>query len=93
MEKYWYRIDFIDGKDSRMLIGTSEYEPAELVKQLRGDEYLLLSDLSYRDNQNRFISWSTWDPRLESVAYINPKYIISVMPFVGDPRPGGEENQ
>ena len=68
MAKYWYRVDIIEGKDSRVLVGTSELDPAQLVKHLRSGEYLVLNDLSYRDNQNRIVSWSSWDPRLASIA-------------------------
>jgi hypothetical protein len=93
MGKHWYRIDILEGDKGRVLVGASEYAPPQLIKQLRSDEYLLLTDLSYRDNQNRIVSWSTWDPRLASVAYINPKYITSVMPFAGDPRSSGPEAQ
>jgi hypothetical protein len=89
MENTWYRIDFVDGGRGRTLIGCTELEPAQLVKQLQSGEFLLLNELSYRDNQNRILSWSSWDPRLASVAYINPKYIASIMPFVGDPRSSG----
>ena len=85
MAKHWYRIDIIEGEKSRVLVGTSELDPAQLVKQLRTGEYLVLNDLSYRDNQNRIVSWSNWDPRLASVAYVNPEYVTTVIPFVSDP--------
>ena len=86
MAKHWYRIDMRDGERSRALIGSSELTPIQLVKQLSVGEYLVLNDLSYRDNQNRIVSWSTWDPRLGPVAYINPQYVTTVIPFVSDPR-------
>jgi hypothetical protein len=85
--KYWYRIDIVEGDKNRTLVGTSDMPPELLVRHLRSGEYLLLNDLSYRDNQNRIVSWSAWDPRLASVAYVNPQFVITVMPFVGDPRP------
>lgn len=83
--KYWYRIDIVEGSDSRVFVGTSEYEPLQLVDHLQTGKYLVLTDLSYRDNQNKIVSWSAWEPRLASVAYINPNYVTTVMPFVGDP--------
>lgn len=88
MAKHWYRLDVVEGDKSRVLVGSSELDPAELVKQLRAGEYVVLNDLSYRDNQNRIVSWSTWDPRLASVAYVNPQYVVTVIPFVSDPRAG-----
>jgi hypothetical protein len=84
--KYWYRIDIVEGDDSRVLVGTSEYDPQQLVEHLETRKFLVLTDLSYRDNQNKIVSWSAWDPRLASVAYINPKFVTTVMPFMGDPR-------
>jgi hypothetical protein len=27
MAKYWYRIDFVEGEKSRVLVGSSEYNP------------------------------------------------------------------
>ena len=86
MAKHWYRIDVVEGNESRVLVGTSDLEPAQLIEHLRTGEYLVLHDLSYRDNQNKIVSWSTWDPRLASVAYVNPQYVTVVMPFAGDPR-------
>jgi len=59
MPKHWYRVDIVEGKDSRILIGTSDLDPAQLAKQLRSGEYLVLNDLSYRDNLEQFdISYS-----------------------------------
>ena len=42
--------------------------------------YLVLDDLSYRDNQNPIVPWSNWDPRLAPVAYVNPQYVTTVIP-------------
>lgn len=89
MTKYWYRVDVFDGEESRVWVGTSELDPTQLITRLRSGEYLILSDLSYRDNQNRIVSWSNWDARLASVVYLNPQYVTSFMPFVGDPRSAG----
>jgi hypothetical protein len=86
MAKTWYRVDFIEGEKGRSHIGASEFEPPQLIERLKTDNYLMLSDLSYRDNQNRIVSWSKWDPRLLAIAYINPKCVTCVMPFAGDPR-------
>jgi hypothetical protein len=86
MAKHWYRVDVLEGDKARAMVGTSERNPSELVEKLKGDDYLMLSDLSYRDNQNRIVPFSEWDPRLGSVVYINPRYVISIMPFARDPR-------
>jgi len=86
--KHWYRLDVVEGDRSRVLVGSSELDPAQLMKQLRTGDYVVLNDLSYRDNQNRIVSWSDWDPRLTSVAYVNPQYVVMVIPFASDPRAG-----
>ena len=84
--KHWYKIDVLEDSKSRAFVGTSELGADELVRHLESGKFLMLTDLSYRDNQNKIVSWSTWDPRLASVAYLNPKFVTTVMPFVGDPR-------
>jgi hypothetical protein len=57
----------------------------ELLRSLSSGSFLTLYDLFYRDSQNRFVLWSEWDPRLEPIAYINPKFVLVVMPFAVDP--------
>ena len=86
MAKHWYKVDVRDGEKNRAIVGTSELDPAQLVQKLKGDDYVVLNDLSYRDNQNRIVPFSGWDPRLGSVIYINPRYVITVHPFAADPR-------
>jgi hypothetical protein len=86
MAKYWYRVDVSEGDKSRPHCGSSELDPDQLIQHLKSGQYLVLSDLFYRDNQNRMVAWSTWDPRLSAVAYINPAFVTPVMPFIGDPR-------
>lgn len=86
MAKHWYRIDVVEGDKTRAIVGTSELDPLQLVQRLKGDDYLALNDLSYRDNQNRIVPFSGWDPRLGSIIYLNPRHVISVIPFAGDPR-------
>ena len=84
--KHWYRIDINGDEKGRVLIGTSELAPDSLLEHLQNGKFLVLNDLSYRDNQNKIVSWATWDPRLASIAYVNPRFVIAVMPFAGDPR-------
>ena len=93
MSKNWYRIDIIEGDKSRGIVGTSEFEPAQLIKQLNAGTFLMLTDVSYRDNQNRIVPISTWDPRLGSIVYINSKNVSTIIPFAGDPRNGGPPAQ
>ncbi|HEV2293352.1 MAG TPA: hypothetical protein VGR35_05815 [Tepidisphaeraceae bacterium] len=88
MAKHFYRIDFHEGAKDRMLCGSSPLDPAQLMTELASTAFIRLDDLFYRDNQNRFRSWSEWDPRLQPTAFINCKCISTVMPFVGDPRDG-----
>jgi hypothetical protein len=86
MATHWYRVDVLEGQKTRAIIGTSELEPSRLVAKLSGDDYLVLNDLSYRDNKNCIVPFSEWDPRLGSIIYINPRQVVSVVPLVGDPR-------
>ena len=86
MEKHWYRIDCHNGQKESMLCGSSALDLDQLTKELASAAFIRLEDLFYRDNQNRLLSWSDWDPRLQSIALINCKCITTVMPFNGDPR-------
>lgn len=86
MVKYWYRVDLIEGEKTRFLVGTSDLDLPHFAQALSGQAFLRLGDLSYRDNQNRIVSFASWDPRLGDEIYFNPRYVISVMPFTGDPR-------
>ncbi len=85
METHWYKVDFLDGEKYRAVVGTSPLSAAELIEQLQEGEFLLLSDLKYRDNQGQLQPYSKWDPLLPPTMFINPKYILTVMPYDSDP--------
>lgn len=87
MSKYWYRVDVMnmDAKP-RPFCGSSSLDYDQLMKALATDAYLRLDDLFFRDSQNRFKPWSEWEPRLAPTIFINPKHVVAVMPFDGDPR-------
>lgn len=84
--RYWYRIDIAEGNDTRVLIGSSELDHTALLARLEQGGYITLHDLSYRDDQNRIVSWTVWDPRFLPIVHINPRYVTTVFPFVADPR-------
>lgn len=86
MATHWYRVDFQDGTRARSLCGSSELAPNELLEALATEPFIRLDDLFYRDNRNRYLPWSDWDPRLQSTAWIHGKFISVIMPFAGDPR-------
>ena len=86
MAKHWYRIDFHGGAEERMLCGSSPLDLDQLTKELASSAMIRLDDLFYRDNQHRYMSWSEWDPRMQSTALIHCECITTVMPFNGDPQ-------
>jgi hypothetical protein len=86
MAKHWYKVDFAEGETIRNVVGTAEFSVAQVVQQIQAGEFLLLSDLTYRDNQGHLQPYSKWDQNLPPRMYINPKYIVSVGPYDGDPR-------
>ena len=86
MAKHYYRIDYQEGMRDRVLCGSSSLDLDQFITELASAPFIRLDDLSYRDNQNRFRSWSEWDPKVRPTAFINCKCVTTVMPFDGDPR-------
>ncbi|MEA2711217.1 MAG: hypothetical protein QOF78_3818 [Phycisphaerales bacterium] len=85
MAKHWYRVDFQEAARERALCGSSELDPEQLMTELSAAAFIRLDDLFYRDNQNRFRSWSDWDPRVQPTALINVKAISFIMPLTEGP--------
>ena len=83
---HWYKIIAEDGKDDiDTHVGSSPDSPATMVEKAARGEYIVLSDLLYRED-GRIKEWSEWDDTMLPVMYINPRTIIAIMEFKGDPR-------
>lgn len=83
---YWYRID-IDHIDKTYAVsGSSDLSPRELAEALIQPDYLLLTNLVYKDSQRRFQSWSEWDPLVKDEMWINPARVIAFQELSIDPK-------
>ncbi len=83
---YWYRIETNKAADGIFLfIGCSPDPIDMLVKRAQNGYFVRLDELLYFEN-GEVHEWADWDPTLQPTVFINPKDIISIMEFKGDPR-------
>ncbi len=81
----WYRIRIDDGDDGYTFCGSTADTLDELMAKAEQGAYIRLDDLVYHD-RGEIKSWSEWDKReIPSVA-INPRRIVAIVQFKGDPR-------
>ncbi|HEX2851947.1 MAG TPA: hypothetical protein VHO24_01825, partial [Opitutaceae bacterium] len=66
-------------------VGSSELSPEELTKKAEHGFFIQLDELLYMD-RGEMKEWADWDKSLIPRAYINPKDIVAIMQFKGDPR-------
>jgi hypothetical protein len=82
---YWYQVTIHDPTYTYQ--GTSPLADAEFLDAIsKGDKFIKVDGLLYRDNSGKYKDWHEWDPTLKGYVYINPKHIVEVKPMVGDPR-------
>lgn len=74
------------GTETFCVFGSSHLSESEAAASLGRGDMILLEDLVYYDEEGRARSWSEWDPHCQPRVYINPKYLVTLMPMVGDPR-------
>jgi len=85
-QRTWYRAEMNSGPETFCVFGSSPLPELEITAILGRGEMILLEDLVYYDEEGRARSWSEWDPHCQPRVYINPKYLVTLMPMVGDPR-------
>ena len=83
---FWYRIKILEGENTYTYVGSSTLNEEEFIAKLKKDDFIILSNLVYYDQMGKIKSLSEWDPTMKSKVYLNPKYIVSVIPLTGDPR-------
>ncbi len=83
---YWYRIDLDHIDKTYAVSGSSELSPRELAEALTQSEYILLSNLVYKDSQRRFQSWREWDPLVKDEMWINPACVIAFQELSVNPK-------
>jgi hypothetical protein len=83
---HWFKIEINKGKEgSYHYVGASEDDADALIKKAQNGFFVRLDELLYMD-RGQIKEWAEWDKTLVPTTYINPKDIISVMEFKGDPR-------
>lgn len=83
---YWYRLEILNGDESYCFFGSSLYAEDEFVRRLNSQEYLRLDNIIFYDEEGEAKSWAEWDPNYIPRAYVNPRYVVSLMPLAADPR-------
>lgn len=83
---HWFKIEINKGKEgSYHYVGSTEDDACSLIKKAQNGFFIHLENLLYMD-RGQMKEWAEWDKTLIPAAYINPKDIISIMEFKGDPR-------
>lgn len=88
----WYRINTAVASDRYDYYGTIDMDVEQLLKALKGDEYIHIKNLVYFDNQQRVKSWKEWTPRQKDEVYVRPDIVTSFHEMRGDPRKFKETN-
>ena len=86
MSVNWYRVEIMSGQDTYCYFGSSKLSEKELVEALSRQEFIQLGNLTYFDEQGEPKRWSEWDPHYHSRVHLNPKFVVSLIPMVDDPR-------
>jgi hypothetical protein len=86
MARHWYRVELMTAGDSYSYIGSSPMSESEMVERLSRNAFVELEDLTYFDEEGKPRRWSEWDPHCVSRIHLNPRYVLSILPLVEDPR-------
>jgi hypothetical protein len=86
MQRTWYRVEMNAGPETFCVFGSSVLAEKEMCNQMNAGNIVLLEDLVYYDEEGIAKSWSDWDPHCQPRIYLNPKFLVSIMPMIGDPR-------
>ena len=86
MGKNWFRIEVSAGGETHCYFGTSSQVETDFVKAIEANEYVLLEELTYFDEDGKARGWTEWDPHYLPKIYLNPSHVVSVMCLVDDPR-------
>lgn len=85
-KRNWYRVEMTAGPETFCVFGSTHLSEQDILGALNRGEMILLEDLVYYNEEGNAKSWSEWDPHCQPRVYLNAKFMISIMPMVGDPR-------
>lgn len=92
-KKYWYKVEVMPLDEVLLYIGCTSMGEKDLLAALSANQYLYLEDLVYVGEDDTVRSWTEWDPNCQSRVYLNPRYLVSLLPLAGDPRLQGRGTQ
>jgi hypothetical protein len=82
----WFKVEINKGKEGMYnYVGSSEDSAETLINKAQNGIFVRLDNLLYYE-RGEIREWADWDKSLEPNVYINPKEVVSVMEFKGDPR-------
>ena len=82
----WFKIETNKYKEGNYhYIGSTEDSVETLVSKAQNGLFIRLDNLLYWE-RGEIREWADWDKSLEPIVFINPKEIIAIMEFKGDPR-------
>lgn len=85
-KKYWYVIRVTGEKGGYPYYGSSKLTEEEIKQQLSSNKPIVLNDLFFLEKEKDIKTWEEWIPIFENRIYINPQFIISIMPLKDDPK-------
>lgn len=87
--KYWYDVVMsakVNSAGVREFVGSSRIEESVLARQLFDGAPLMLDDSRFYHMQTgRWSDWASSRFPMTNRVYLNPKHILSIAPFTGDP--------
>jgi hypothetical protein len=81
----WFKIETIRGDKEHQYVGSSEETLDSFAQKVQSGHFVRLDQLQYYD-RGEIKDWTEWDKSLVPSVLINPRTVISVMQFRGDPR-------
>ena len=76
----------MNGDETYCFFGSSRCSEDDFIRSLNHSSFIQLNDIIYFDENGTAKSWAEWDPNCVPRSYLNPAYIVSVMPLIDDPR-------
>jgi hypothetical protein len=82
----WFKVEVHRGdKENYHYVGSADTTLEALAQKLQGGQTIRLDQLLYYD-RGKVKDWEAWDKTLIPSVVINPREVVSIMEFRGDPR-------